>query len=704
MYNNRILNVSLAVSLLFAPCMPALATETTSNALTFKDIFNLQAQSYNIIEEKSEKPADDKKVTALTIKPLSDNQKRTLTYNALAQHSAHKADSAVFADKNFYKKMDILHGEASSSSLFSLIDRTHTIFGQATLARMLCQMTNDAQELQKRQVIIQKLISDEEFFNYVDNSIKKIKSVEAQFLSYWEEEDPAHAELYNQVFYTTNTLKPLNKSTTGLEVKTRLGNALTVAGVLTRPLGYILGGIVGNMSARWFLNKNNAHHEAILNTPNASIYDKEYSAGMIRNNNQALLVIPKTAAESIRASCNGIKNGAISAKDFFFNGDASSKVKCLVGTALTAYLSWELYKAYGHYKAASLKNNTANQLQTRLIDVATYTRELENLYATLERTNVAITGIEQLACIVKPSDAHSADFNDLVGKLNCNTFTPEASFFSVTGRVLSAHTVMQEVKHEFIPAMEIAGEIDAYLSMAKLYKEFAAKRVHISFAQFIEQDTPYLQATNFWNPFVNPEYVVTNDITLGAQGLPNNVILTGPNTGGKSTVIKGLILNVLLAQTFGMAWADELVMTPFANVNCYLNITDDISAGTSLFKAEVLRAKDLINAVRDLKGKDFSFTIMDEIFSGTSPKEGEEAAYRFMEDIGTFNNSMVILATHFPMITELPDKKPTQFKNYRVAVDRDANGKIVRHYKLEEGKTFMNIAMDLLKEEGIFLN
>lgn len=701
----RTLNALIIAGLLLSPSMTALATDAKqSNALTFEDIFNLQAQSYNVIEEAPAQPTDPKKITKLALKPLSDNKKRSLTYNALVKHSAHKTNSAVFADKNFYKKMDILHGEASSSSLFATIDRTQTVFGQATLARMLCQMTNDVALLKNRQAIIQALISDEELFNTLDRSMQTIKANEASFLSYWEEEDPAHAELYKQVYYTSGPLKGLNTSTTGLEVKTRTGNALTILGILSTPISFISMGVSSIYLQKSALSYAKKSCEKELNNPNLSFHARRHFESSLSEIQAIAADLPESFSASVYKSYKALADGAVEIKNFFSNGKASSNAKIALGAALTAWLAWEVYKGYGHYTSAALKAHTAKQLQTRLIEVAAYSRELENLYITLENSNLRPAGFEHLKNVVCASDVHSADFNALVSKLNCNTFNPSASVFSVTGRVLSAHTALNETKHEFIPAFEFIGELDTYLSMAKLYKEFASKRVHISFAEFVEQDKPYLHATNFWNPFVNPEYVVCNDVTLGAQGLPNNIILTGPNTGGKSTVIKGLILNVLLAQTFGMAWADTLVMTPFTNINCYLNINDDISAGTSLFKAEVLRAKDLINAVRALEGKQFSFTIMDEVFSGTSPKEGEEAAYRFMEEIGAFNNSMVILATHFPLITELPDKQPHAFKNYRVAVTKDANGKIVRHYKLEDGKTFMNIAMDLLKEEGIFLN
>jgi DNA mismatch repair ATPase MutS len=233
-----------------------------------------------------------------------------------------------------------------------------------------------------------------------------------------------------------------------------------------------------------------------------------------------------------------------------------------------------------------------------------------------------------------------------------------------------------------------------------LYTKFENQRVHYTFANYIvDAQAPYANLKTFWNPGVDANIVVANDIIFGEEN-PNNIILTGPNTGGKSTVIKSALINLLLAQTIGIAPCDEITFTLFAVLNCYLNITDDLSAGVSLFKAEVLRAKALIEAIRKLEAGQFSFTIMDEVFSGTSPKEGEEAAYMFAKELGIMQSSICTIATHFPKLTELEDMK--KFKNYQVKVWKDENNNWVRPFKLEEGKSTLNIAMDLLEEAGIF--
>ena len=366
---------------------------------------------------------------------------------------------------------------------------------------------------------------------------------------------------------------------------------------------------------------------------------------------------------------------------------------------LTAYQGYLTYTAY---QDAKLKQDIANYLQSKLIAVASYLGAAKKLYelAQTDPALAALPGLQHIANLFDPHALISSDLKHLMSLLDHNTFTGNASMFSITGRVLAAHQLMKKVKNELVSACAAASTFDVYFSTAKLFNKFENNRVIYSFAQYIvNTNAPYVHVRAFWNPGVDPKIVVTNDIELGVEK-PNNIILTGPNTGGKSTVIKSVLIDLLLAQTLGIAPCDQLLFTPFAVLNCYLNITDDLSAGVSLFKAEVLRAKALIDAVRKLTVGQFSFTIMDEVFSGTSPKEGEEAAFMFAKELGGMQNSICSIATHFPKLTEL--EAMNQFKNYQVKVWKDEANNWVRPFKLEEGKSSINIAMDLLDEAGIF--
>ena len=74
---------------------------------------------------------------------------------------------------------------------------------------------------------------------------------------------------------------------------------------------------------------------------------------------------------------------------------------------------------------------------------------------------------------------------------------------------------MTDEKEHFAPALAAIGEIDACLSMAKLYKKMQHERVGYCFVDFVEHQKPSLNIVDFWNPFVDAKIVVTNSLELG---------------------------------------------------------------------------------------------------------------------------------------------------------------------------------------------
>ena len=90
---------------------------------------------------------------------------------------------------------------------------------------------------------------------------------------------------------------------------------------------------------------------------------------------------------------------------------------------------------------------------------------------------------------------------------------------------------------------------------------------------------------------------------------------------------------------------------------------------------------------------------MDEIFTGTNPKEGEAAAYGVAKHISSFGNNMTIVATHFKELTNLEITTGGLFKNYKVSVIKKDGG-FIYPYKLEQGISDQPIALQLLANEG----
>ncbi|MDX1701625.1 MAG: hypothetical protein R3250_13450 [Melioribacteraceae bacterium] len=248
-----------------------------------------------------------------------------------------------------------------------------------------------------------------------------------------------------------------------------------------------------------------------------------------------------------------------------------------------------------------------------------------------------------------------------------------------------------EHEQKFNSILQYIGLLDSFISITRLVK------MGYSFPQFdYVSEKPYINAIGNWGPYLPPNQV-PNNCELQE---PNTMIITGPNTSGKSTYIRNIMVAVLLAQTLGVTCCKNLRMTPFYYLFTYIDIPNIARFKESLFEAEINRCIEYCNLVDNLPKDKFVFTIMDEIFTGTNPKEGVGGSYAVCEYLGNFENNLLIITTHFNKLTELGEKHPDKFKNMKFTVEEMEDGSYSRSYKITEGISDQNIAIDLLRQKG----
>jgi hypothetical protein len=151
---------------------------------------------------------------------------------------------------------------------------------------------------------------------------------------------------------------------------------------------------------------------------------------------------------------------------------------------------------------------------------------------------------------------------------------------------------------------------------------------------------------------------VKNDIDLD-----NNIIITGPNASGKTTVLKSVLINILLSQQFGCGFFTEAKLPTYRHLHCYLNIPDT-SGRDSLFQAEARRCKEIIDSIEE-DSKSLHFCVFDEIYSGTNPEEAEKTAYAFMKYLVKRSQVSCILTTHFIKVCKRLDTNEN-IENYHM--------------------------------------
>ncbi len=523
----------------------------------------------------------------------------------------------------------------NQANLHGILKKTNTIIGELTLAGMLATPTNNKKELRARQDIIKHLCENQDLCTAADDALKSINQSEVLYFELWQDMDTIKKDFINNLFYFP-LLPSLNKNAAALEIKNKLFNSAIGLSIIT-PFIFLLG-------------------------PAYQLY---------------------RAKNDLKEST--WKNLTSSHKTFF--------IAAIVPAPITMNHSGTILK---------LMKDAAKNLQTQQIELASCINALRKLSSII--TTHHLKGFEPITELFDNSDKqspdkHSPEFRNLIKLLDTKTFKGEASFLSLTGRVLASYKMIQDVKGELRDALESAGTLDALLSITKLMKQSSA-RAQFCFVEFSEISKPHVALTKFWNPLLSPDAAVTNSIELGNTNA-NSMILTGPNTGGKSTIIKGIALNIVLAQTFGIAAAQSMKLTPFTVISTSINITDNIKENLSLFAAETARAKQVLTTMSSLKSDEFGFCVFDETFRGTAPDQAEKLSYWYAKELAKFDNAICLHATHYPSMVDLEQEAPSSCKNYKVEIEKLSNGLLQRDYLLKPGSTLANVAEEILKEQGL---
>jgi DNA mismatch repair ATPase MutS len=158
-------------------------------------------------------------------------------------------------------------------------------------------------------------------------------------------------------------------------------------------------------------------------------------------------------------------------------------------------------------------------------------------------------------------------------------------------------------------------------------------------------DSPLLLARGLTHPLLATGVAVPNDVELTAPG--DVVVVSGPNMAGKTTFLRALGLNVLLAQAGSVVSAEHLQVRR-CRPRTSVRVEDNLSEGVSLFMAEVLRLRDVIRDAERQDGTRVLF-LLDEILHGTNAADRRVATRRVLARLQRASAAGFI-TTHDPQI------------------------------------------------------
>lgn len=345
-----------------------------------------------------------------------------------------------------------------------------------------------------------------------------------------------------------------------------------------------------------------------------------------------------------------------------------------------------------------------------IIKRATYIQE------TYGKQLKSLNGYARLIALAKAEDWQSAGMLELMERFNLNGQSPiqalqqlskeldrldlrnnqflyvllEGSIFFQLQEIVRIERWKVRYGQHINEWLETVGELDALCSLGT----FAYNHPQYTYPELTEKPFCFL-ATQMGHPLMPASQCVKNDATIPSR--PFFLIITGANMAGKSTYLRTIGVNYLLACIGAPVCCERLKLYPNQLITS-LRTSDSLSDNESYFFAELKRLKriiDLLNQGQQL------FIILDEILKGTNSMDKQKGSFDLIRQFMQLKANGII-ATHDLLLGSLIKQFPEEIRNYCFEADIKEN-ELTFSYKLREGVAQNMNACFLMKKMGIIL-
>lgn len=241
--------------------------------------------------------------------------------------------------------------------------------------------------------------------------------------------------------------------------------------------------------------------------------------------------------------------------------------------------------------------------------------------------------------------------------------------------------------------LSAVGEFEALCSLAG----YAYEHPQDPFPEIVETDAdgPRLEGVDLGHPLIPLHQVVRNDVTLNAEN--RLLMISGSNMSGKSTLMRTVGTNFVLAMTGAPVRATRLTVSPM-QAGTAMRVQDSLQQGASLFYQSVARLSAVVHLADEPMPVLF---LLDEILQGTNSHDRRIGAQSVIETL-IERGGIGIVTTHDLALTDITAQFGTQAKNVHFE-DQLIDGKMTFDYRMQPGVVKHSNALELMKMMGIVL-
>ena len=238
--------------------------------------------------------------------------------------------------------------------------------------------------------------------------------------------------------------------------------------------------------------------------------------------------------------------------------------------------------------------------------------------------------------------------------------------------------------------LRTVGEIEALASLATYHFEHPAD----PFPELVEGvDTPVYEAERVRHPILPRTSAVANDVRLGAE--PQLLVVSGSNMSGKTTLLRTIGVNGVLALAGAPVRARRLRLTPLT-IGATLSVQDSLLAGRSRFYAEITRLRRLVDMAKGVRPLLF---LLDELFHGTNSHDRVKGAHGVLHSLIRLR-ALGLVTTHDLALATIADRLTPKAVNVHFE-DHFVDGEMTFDYQLRPGRATQSNALALMRAVGL---
>ena len=599
---------------------------------------NMKTVSWKEPREETQSLDEFIKNTLEAITNPSEQKKRRLAfefYESLPEEYTEQDPSCLLSIKP-WKELNLFKGKNSSSDYFgAVVSRNKSELGRIALFQLLSHPVANIKRIDSRQSVIKLLIENKNLFEQLQKNLETFQEHEGVFLSWWDKNPLKQSSRHS--YFESILTKPLNEYSLALDA-----------------------GSVYARSLRLFASTQTGLASAIL-----------LSYG--------ILTIFNSSPKELTNQANSMRPRDLIFKQLWKpeNNTFRGIVSIIAGITCGSYC----YENFKRLKAHTTIESALHVLMNRValaLDAIKYCSDLLIQNPTLKN----FSEFQEIINFFETQNKDLPEVQEFLELLESNELHSESSHFLLNGNTLRAYRLIKKVKNKIAPILACIGKIDAYVSLAQLYKEFESSNNTFSFAQLEESSTkPHLELIDSWLPFIDHTSAVSHSLSLGGEQPERVAIITGPNNSGKKTLLKEVACALIMAQSVGLAPAKQAILTPFATIETNFDSNKSLSSSSSMH-----RVNNFFDTTQKQSANQFHLFICDRILSSSSPFHAEKYSQKIVSKLKRRPNYLGLLTTHFGQTTKQAEEAE-QCMNLKLSSESRSEEK----YRLTKGISFDSV-------------